>query len=67
MEMETDMAEPRVEKINNIDKWKVESAASTLQEAMEIAKDKKLLKAALKVVKEKQAASKEVISWAANL
>lgn len=54
-------------KINGIDKWEVESAADTLRRAFEIKADKKLFKAALQVIRERQAADKKVQGWATNM
>lgn len=54
-------------KIDGFDRWEVESAASDVQRAMELKKNPKLLKAALKMLEEKQKSTQSAISWAEGL
>jgi hypothetical protein len=54
-------------KIDGIDKWEVESAADTIARAMEIKNDKKLFKAALKVLKQKKKSTEQAVKWADGL
>ena len=62
--MKEAIAMEKPEKIDGIDKWEVENAADTLQRALEIQADKKLVKAALKVLKKKSEASQKAVKWA---
>ena len=65
--MSSTAAEPKVEKIDGIDKWEVENAADTLRRAFEIKANPKLLRAAMKVVRKRQEADKKVMGWAGKL
>ena len=65
--MATSLQEPKVEKIDGIDKWEVEEAARTLTRAFEIKKKPKLLAAALKAVDQQKKAAQAVQAWAGKL
>jgi len=59
--------DPSKIKIDGIDKWEVEDAARTLTKAFEIKSKSKLLKAALKLVKQQRDAAMAVQGWAGKL
>lgn len=62
---ETAIAQPP--KYAGIDKWEVENAARTLEEAQEIALKPKLLAAARKMLRFQQRAKKKAIDWAEKI
>ncbi len=53
------MAQPKIETIDGIDKYKVENAADTLIRAEEIKQDKKLLNAARGLITKKLIATQQ--------
>lgn len=57
----------KVEKIGGVDKYDAEYAADTLTKSFEIKKDKKLLAAALTVIRRRQDAAKKALGWAGKL
>ena len=65
--MRNESTQPGTPKIGGMDKYEVGNAARTLQQAMKIRRDKKLLAAALKVIQEEQEDAQKVLSWADNL
>ena len=61
------MEGPKVEKIKGVDKWEAENAADTLMRSFEIKRNKKLLGAALKVIRDRQTDAKQAAGWAGGL
>ena len=55
------------EKIDGIDKFKVEGAADTIDRAFEIRQDKKLVAAAMKVLTNRQKLAQQAKGWAGKL
>ena len=58
---------PKVEKIKGVDKWEAESAADTLMRSFEIKRNKKLLGAALSVIRGRQKDAKQAAGWAGGM
>lgn len=54
-------------KVMGVDKWEAEAAADTLTRSFEIKKEPKLLKAALKIIRDRQRAAKQALGWAGGL
>lgn len=61
--MSATCAVPKSDKIDGLDKWEVEEAARTLQRAFEIRQNKKLLNAAIKVLKKTRTAAEKALKW----
>ena len=59
--------EPKVEKILGVDKWEAENAADTLTRSFDIKKQPKMLRAALRVIRDRQKAAKAAMGWAGGL
>ena len=67
MNEETVMAQPKVETIDGIEKYKVENAADTLIRAEEIKQDSKLLKAARGLINKKLIAAQQAKAQATQM
>ncbi|HIJ71151.1 MAG TPA: hypothetical protein HPP87_07285 [Planctomycetes bacterium] len=65
--MATAIAEKSPPKVMGVDQWDAENAADALTRSFEIKKDDKLLKAALKVIRDRQQAAKKALGWAGEL
>lgn len=55
------------EKFDGIEKWKVRDAAETLKRAFEIRQDKKLLKAARKMLLQETKAAEKALNWSGGI
>lgn len=55
------------QKIDGLDRWKVEDAARSLKDAQKIIIDKKLLKAAKKLLLQEQKATNKAVDWTNNI
>lgn len=60
-------AEVKIEKIKGMDKWEAENAADTLMRSFEIKRNKKLLGAALAVIRRRQKDAKQAAGWAGGM